>query len=267
MASCLLNISCEELSKFIINQEDDNYQHIEKVMRLFGKKPIIPAFFSISKIGIKQVSDDLKRNEYFNIEGTFNNIIYPDQEIVFRNSYSGNRIKFSWKCPSCYLKSLKNNDDVTISFSHGEKYVASKRKMPYSRFLRVSEDKLDQFANIIGEPYKNDLTNAFYIAASTTFIIIQSFKNPRNKFEYSVNSLKSIDNSTPFFRYINIDIKNHVKIIPGKIVYEFDGAVSGKAVSYVFRAMIKNEEILNGQFKVYFYTQKMVLRFIENCSV
>ena len=260
-----LQISSEELSKFVDNQGDDNYQHVKEVMNSLGKHPIIPAFQTISKIWNNEISDELKKAKHLSVEGLFSSIICPGETIAFRKDEDDDGIAFEWENPNRFLKNFGFKSFVGITFRFNDRYESSTAHLPYSRRLPILESKLQSFSEIIGSRKHNLLTDMFYTAAYATSIIVLSFKDPRNEFEDRVFSLKNNNDSTPFYKYIRINFNKNIQVVPADVLYEFNGRIRGtRTVSINFRTVDPKKELLNGILEVDFIAKNSVLKFTKD---
>jgi hypothetical protein len=265
MKSAKLKISFEELSEFVDNQGDDNYQHIQKIMNSMGKHPIIPAFQTISKIGNTEISDELRQARSFGIEAVFSSIICPEEKIVFHRNEGNGKIAFLWENPNKYLRSFKFKSFVGVVFCIKNSYESDATHRPYSRRLPVAHDKLQSFSEVIGSRKCTHLTNMFYAASCATSILVQSFKDPRNTFEDKVFLLKNRNESTPFYRSIKLNFNNSAEFVPKDILYEFNGRISLPRTVFIdFRAINQTEELVNGTLKFDFIPKLGVLRFTRD---
>lgn len=260
-------ISFGELARFVDVEEHghESYQHVKKVMNALGKHPIIPAFQTISVLGNNEIPDRLEKAKTFSTEGYFSSIICPGDKIEFRKEENNRRIKFVWENPDKFLKNYKFKSFVDVTFCFNEKYEKSTAPRVYSRKSSIIESKLQTFSEIIRLHKHNHLTDMFYIASHATSLIILGFVDPRNKFEDRIFRIREDHERTPFYRYIKINFNKNIEIIPGDLLYEFNGQIIGrKTVSIDFRAMKAGEELINGILRVDFIAKNSVLKFTKD---
>lgn len=267
MSEINLQFSFEELGKFVDLDElgRESWQHVNKVMNALGKHPVIPAWQTISKIGNSEIPEEFKSVRHFGIEAFFSSIISPEEKKVFRKDEHKDRINFILENPNKSLRHYDFKSSVEIAFCFNRKYKKSIGPRLYSRRLPIVENALQSFSEIIGARKPNPLTDMLYVATHATAIIILGFKAPRNEFENRVFLLRDHGQSTPFYRHIKVSFNKDITVIPGDMIYEFDGQIKGRrTVSIRFRAMQANEEVVHGTLEADFIAKPCVLRFTKD---